>query len=234
MDTDFDNTSNSIPVRLPDDGTPKPTRRTRGGNAHNLSDVRSNLCNYGRGVMKVPAPYRQQDSSPLMAHESPNLPAKNYADLLLTQYISCIHPFMPLIHWPSFVVQYDKVYQSGSLAGVPRDWAACLFAAFACASLHTREPNKVDNGKGYLRVCDNLLDIFTDDVSMDKVRAALLASIFLHEVGSKSASWVWMGSAVRLGQEIGLHLESGPWSAAEMETRRPIWWGLYCWDRFVH
>ncbi|OQE69606.1 hypothetical protein PENNAL_c0132G09518 [Penicillium nalgiovense] len=62
-------------------------------------------------------------------------------------------------------------------------------------------------------------------------RAALLASIFLYEVNSKSASWVWIGSAVRVAQEIGLHIDSGPWPAVEGEMRKRVWWGLYAWDR---
>lgn len=231
MDIDIDASGQPI-LKLPDIGH-RPPRRTRAAIAQDLSEVRSNLRKYGRGVMKVPVPYRQQDPASLLTAESPRLPPKNVADRLLALYFACMHSFMPVIHWPSFVTEYERVYQSDSLLRASRDWAAALFAVFACASLQTQEPNRVQEGKEYLKICHGLLDMFKDDISMDQVRAALLASVFLHEIDSKSASWVWLGSAVRLGQEICLHIESGSWSAVEIEMRRRLWWGLYCWDRSV-
>lgn len=36
---------------------------------------------------------------------------------------------------------------------------------------------------------------------------------------------------MRVAQEIGLHIDSGPWPAVEGEMRKRVWWGLYAWDR---
>lgn len=231
MDLDVDaNGLNSLP--LPDSEVRGP-RRTQTTVLQNLSDVRSNLKSHGGGIVGIPAPYRHEDSVPLSANESPTLPPKNAADHLLSQYYLCVHSYISVLHWPSFVEKYEQIYQTGSLAGVSRSWTASLFGVFACASLYTHGPDRVQEGKEYIKICYSLLDIFKDKISMDQVRASLLVSVFLFEVGSKTASWVWMGSAVRLGQELGLHVESGSWPAAEVEMRRCIWWSLYCWDRCV-
>lgn len=209
--------------------------------SQDLSDVRSNLRNHGRRIVGIPPAAAaedrrrpEEDVSRLQSNESPELPPKHVVDFLLSRYSECVHSYLPVLHWPSFMNKYAEVCSSGSsLAGVSRDWAACLFGVFACASLYTQEPNHVHRGKQYLKTCYLLLDIFHDKISLDQVRSSLLISVFLHEVGSKSGAWVWMGSAVRLGQELGLHTEARSASSSVAELRRCIWWTLYCWDRLV-
>lgn len=214
---------------LPDVGC-RPPRPAKAPVAQDLSDVRSNLRNYGKGILKVPPPYRQQGPRSLVT-ESPSLPPKTVADHLLAQYFSCIHCVLPVIHWPSFTVEYEKVYHSGSLRGVTREWAAVLFGVFACGAIHALDENREQTGKEYVKTSCGIIDVWQDSFSLDQARAALLVSIFLYEINSKSASWVWIGSAVRVAQEIGLHIESGPWPAVEGEMRKRVWWGMYAWDR---
>ncbi|KAJ9193366.1 transcriptional regulator family: Fungal Specific TF [Paecilomyces variotii] len=231
MDIDFDAAGQPV-LRLPDIGY-RPPRRARPTMTQDLSDVRANMRDYGRGIMKVPPPYRQQGPESLLPTDSPALPPKNVADHLLAQFYACVHSVYPIIHWPTFVSEYEKVYQAGSLRGVPRGWAAVLFGVFSCGSLHTLEPNKVRDGKEYLKVSLGVSDVWQDEFSLDQARATLLVAIFLYEVNSKSASWVWLSSSVRMAQEMGLHLESGPWLALEGEMRKRVWWGIYAWDRLI-
>ncbi|RMJ24974.1 Transcription factor, partial [Aspergillus sp. HF37] len=181
------------PPSLPDIGC-HPPRCAKAPVAQDLSDVRSNLRNYGRGILKVPTPYRLQGPKSLVT-ESPPLPPKNVADHLLALYFSCIHSVLPVIHWPSFTVEYEEVYRSGSLLGVTREWAAVLFGVFACGSIHTLNEDREQAGKEYVKTSCGIIDVWQDSFSLDQARAALLVSIFLYEVNSKSASWVWIGSA---------------------------------------
>lgn len=227
LDVEFEGTA-----QIPPEPGNRPLRRTKPPLMQDLSDVRSNLRDYGKGILKVPPPYRQQGPRSLVT-DSPSLPPKSVADHLLSQYFSCIHSVFPIIHWPSFTAEYEAVYHAGSLAGVTREWAAVLFGVFACGSIHTLDANQEHTGKEYIKVSCGIIDVWQDNFSLDQARAALLASIFLYEVNSKSASWVWIGSAVRVAQEIGLHIESGPWPALEGEMRKRVWWGMYAWDRFV-
>ncbi|KAF9249823.1 transcriptional regulator family: Fungal Specific TF [Penicillium roqueforti] len=211
----------------------RPVRRSRAPIPQDFSDVRSNLRDYGQGIMKVPTPYRQQGAESLVTRNAPILPAKKIADQLLAQYFSCIHSVLPVLHWPIFIAEYEKVYRMGSLLGVSNEWAAVLFGVFACGVIHTNDEDREEQGKKYVRTSCGIIDVWHDVFNLDRARAALLASIFLYEVNSKSASWVWIGSAVRVAQEIGLHIDSGPWPAVEGEMRKRVWWGLYAWDRIL-
>ncbi|RAK78343.1 transcription factor domain-containing protein [Aspergillus fijiensis CBS 313.89] len=231
MDLDIDATGQPQ-LKLPDIGS-RPPRRPKAPFVHDLTQARINLRKYGRGILKVPPPYRQRGPKSLLTTDPPPLPPKDVANRLLGQYYSCIHSILPVIHWPTFVAEYEEVYQAGSLLGIPREWAAVLFGVFACGSLHTLERNREQEGKEFVKICCGVIDVWQDNFTLDQARAALLASIFLYEANSRSASWVWIGSAVRVAQEIGLHLESGPWSPLEGEMRKRVWWGMYTWDRLL-
>ena len=226
---DIDDPGQPLP-KLPEIGY-RPPRRPRVPLAQDLSAVRSNLRNYGRGILTVPAPYRQPGAESLVA-ESPELPPKHVADHLLAQYYSTIHSIFPVMHWPSFTRDYESVYRAGSLRGYSREWTAALFAVFACGAIHTLDPNRDKVGKDYVTIATSACDVWLEDFTLDRVRFALLASIVTYEVGLKSPSWVWIGSGIRIAQEIGLHIDSGPWSAVEGEMRKRVWWGIYAWDRY--
>ncbi|KAL1962408.1 hypothetical protein VTN77DRAFT_9747 [Rasamsonia byssochlamydoides] len=232
MDIDFDSSGQPV-LKLPDVGC-RPPRRTRPPVMQDLSEVRAHVRNYGRGIMKVPPPYRQlRPPSVLPAEGAPSLPPKSVADRLLGQYYACIHSVLPFIHWPSFVAEYEKVYQIGSLRGAFREWTAVLFGVFACGSMHTLERNKQRDAREYLVIVNSVVDVWQDDFTLDQARVTLLMSICLYEMNSKSASWVWLSSAVKIAQDLGLHIESGPWPAVEGEMRKRLWWGIYAWDRLL-
>jgi hypothetical protein len=159
-----------------------------------------------------------------------DLPQKHLADRLLAQYFNCVHSVLPVLHCPNLISEYEKVYRSGSLLGVSFEWAAVLFGVFVCGARHTMEPSSEEEGKNYVRTSCGIINVWHDNFSLDRARANLLASILLYEVNSKSASWVWIDSAVSVAQEIGLHIDSGPWPAVGGEMRKRVWWGLYAWD----
>ncbi|PYH95086.1 putative fungal-specific transcription factor [Aspergillus ellipticus CBS 707.79] len=231
MDLDIDG-AGQPQLKLPDIGY-QPPRRPKTPVMQDLSEARTNLRKYGKGILRVPPPYRQPGPTSVLSADPPRLPPREVADRLLAQYHACIHAVLPIIHWPSFTAQYHEVYQAGTLLGVPREWAAVLFGVFACGCLHTLETNREQEGKEFVKVSCGVIDVWQDSFTLDQARAALLVSIFLYEVNSQSASWVWIGSAIRVAQEIGLHLESGPWSTIEGEMRKRLWWGMYTWDRLL-
>jgi Fungal specific transcription factor domain len=230
MDIEFDMSGQPV-LKLPDVGY-RPIRQNRPTIPQDLSRVRANVRNHGYGIIKVPPPYRQVTSRSLVSDNGPALLPKPVADRLLAQYHTYVHTVMPIIHWPSFITEYESLYQRGTLRGTSRDWAAVLFGVMACGVMHSLEPNKQQEAQGYLLLSQTILDTWADEFSLDQARVALLASIALNEMNSRSSSWVWLGSAVRVAQDIGLHIESGPWSAVEREMRRRLWWGIYAWDRY--
>lgn len=85
--------------------------------SQDFSDVCSNLRYHGRGILNVPTPYRVRSEESLVTGDAVDLPQKHLADGLLAQYFNCIHSVLPVLHWPIFISECEKVYRSGSLLG---------------------------------------------------------------------------------------------------------------------
>lgn len=221
-------------LQLPEIGS-HPKRRKRPPPPHDLSRVRANIRNFGRGIFKPPAPYRQIGSQAHFSPPQPDLPPKHMADHLLSSYYASVHVIMPILHWPTFEQEYDAVYKAGSLHGVPPVWSSLLFAILAVGVLFSTEPSihRPHKGKDFIEISRRLIDLWNDEFVIDHARAAILTSIFLTEMNLKSAAWTWLASAVRISQDIGLHAETGPWPMIEGEMRRRVWWGIYVWDRHM-
>lgn len=200
-----------------------------------LASVRTNLHIYSQGIWS----HRQPNAHSLLDVDAPPLPSKPIADHLLSQYHAHVQSTLPVVRWPDFLAEYEQVFHTGSLQGAPRDWTAVLFGVLACGAQHTLtldddhtreydDRRRQYDGRELLRIACDVVDMGQDDFSIDRVRAALLISVFLYEGNSKSACWIWIGSAVRLAQGLGLHLESG---SSDSEARKRVWWGVYTWDR---
>ena len=193
--------------------------------------VRSNLQRYGRDIFKQPSSHYQafSESSSSSPFSLPDLPPKSVADDLLRQYHVSFHAALPILHWPSFTQTYEEAYKEGSLKRVPRVWSALLFVVLGCSNL----VRSWRNCWRFLEISKSLIDVWTEEISLDHVRYAMLSSIVLVEMNLKSASWTWLGCAIRIAQGIGLHREAGKRSAVEEEMRRRVWWSLYSSDRLV-
>lgn len=229
LDNDYFGASGAEPL----EAGVKPQRRQRPRGIADLQSVRSDLRFQGRGLVEPPPSFQGPESRPLALPRLPGLPPKHIADQLLRQYYSSVHSIMPVLHWPSFSREYETVYRNGTLHGVPPVWGAVLFNVFACGVLHTAgsSESRLDQGKTYLEACGLLTDLWTAEFTLDHARSALLTSIFLTEMNMKSAAWVWVGSALRISQNIGLHHETGSWPVVHGEMRKRVWWAIYIWDR---
>ena len=203
----------------------QPKRRRMAG-AVDLSAIGSNMQRHGRGIFKPPYPYEQIASPAPLSSSLPALPPKDVADTLIHQYHLTLHPTLPIIHWPSFQEKYDAVYKADTLHSVPQTWVALLYAVFACGTLH----RSWHDGKKDLETSRTFIDMWAEDLTLDNARTALLHCIFMVEMNRKSAGWIWIGFAVRISFDIGLHCEAGTWSAIEEEMRRRVWWSIYTCD----
>ncbi|KAL8966532.1 MAG: hypothetical protein Q9183_003332 [Haloplaca sp. 2 TL-2023] len=205
---------------------PPPRKRQRLSAPQDFSAIRSDIREYGRGIFKPPQPYAQRQShtvtrgSPAKSGDLPDLPSRHVADELIYLYRISFHAVFPLLDWDSFVEEYESVYRQRSLCAVPRVWSALLFAVLACGTL----PRHLRNGEEYSEKSRKLLDLSADDLTVDHVRTAVLTSVFLVELNRKSAGWTWLGIAVRIGQDLGLHIDetAKPW--IDHVVDRPVWW----------
>lgn len=233
MDVDSEGPQ-QVALQLPEIGS-HPKRRQRPPPPQDLSRVRSNIRNFGRGIFKPPAPYRQIGSQAHFNPPRPDLPPKHLTDHLLSSYYASVHIIIPILHWPTFEQEYEAVYKAGSLHGVPPVWSSLFFSVLAVGTLFSSEPSvqRPHKGKEYIETSRVLIDTWNDEFVIDHARSAILVSIFLTEMNLKSAAWTWLASAVRISQDIGLHNETGPWPMIEGEMRRRVWWGIYVWDRHM-
>ncbi|KAL8942623.1 MAG: hypothetical protein Q9216_001536 [Gyalolechia sp. 2 TL-2023] len=214
---------------------PRPRKRQKVSASRDFSAVRADLCNYGRGIFKPPQSYLRQHSQEIprlttvKGLELPELPPKATADELLYLYRISFHVTFPMLDWSSFSQEYESVYRQNSLREVPQAWSALLFAVLACGTL----PQSLRDGQGYSDQSRKLLDLSTDEYTVDHVRAAVLTSVFLGESNCKSASWTWLGIAVRIGQDIGLHIRDVKGPFIDQAASRLVWWTVYVCDRLV-
>ena len=219
-------------LELPKVGVPPPRRPRPPPVAQDLSRARTNLRNYGRGILRIPPPYRQIGGQEGMPEHIPTLPPRHIADRLLRQYYDHVHHVFPVLHWPTFQDEYTRVYEAGTVECKPRTWGAVLFCVFGCGAIHSLDQDRFEDAKDYLMKSSSMIDVWQDVFHMDQAKAAFFASLVLSEMNLKSASWVWLGSAVRISQDIGLHVETGPWPPIEGEMRKRLWYCIYAQDRY--
>ncbi|ODQ76443.1 hypothetical protein LIPSTDRAFT_44431, partial [Lipomyces starkeyi NRRL Y-11557] len=217
---------------------------------HDFSSVRHHLEKYNRGVYKPPAPYRPPTTESHNACESIGsnkitVPPKEDALLLVGAYFDSIHSWMPVVHWQTFLAQFEYLYAGGGdLSRVSPAWASTFFAILACGvrarALHgDRAREATSTGRAYIIASRVFTDLFNDAFTIDHCTSALLVAVFLVELNCTSAAWTWLAAAVRKAQDLGLHHELTPGSTAagmsviEIELRRRIWWALYVWDRIL-
>ena len=237
MDVDS-RTGENTPLKLPEIG-PHAERRHGPPPLGNFDHVRKNLRIYGRGIFKAPPPYRPV-AAPTSFAPGPGVsatpPTKHMAYRLLDQFYSSIHQIFPLLHWPSFKEEVDRIYARGTFQGSPQRFVALFYAVLCCGTLQTYDsapdaPRPDVEGSEFMKLAVRTVNTWTDEITVDQARTSILMSIYFTELDMKSAGWVWLGSAIKMCQDIGLHVETGPWSLIDAEVRRRVWWAVYTWDR---
>ncbi|RPA83545.1 hypothetical protein BJ508DRAFT_207092 [Ascobolus immersus RN42] len=156
------------------------------------------------------------------------------ADLYLGAYYENIHAMFPILHWPTFVRCYTAVYDGVLAPHATGPWSSMLFSVLACGFMFSPDVvARPDEGKVLMGRAQAFVDLLCDEFSIDHVRVALLNSIFMWENNAKSGAWTWLGSTIRIAQDVGLHREVVGRDSGELEMRRRVWWGIYVWDRLL-
>jgi hypothetical protein len=206
---------------------------------HSFEDVRNNIRTYSRGVFKVPPKNRAVVPTLTMTMQEVNIPPRRIVDVLLRQFFNFYSVHRPIVDKESFMREVDRLYNTGS-QGRSQTWLAAFFGALACGTLQTPKANKTDEGMNsdmdgiqYMVISSRLLNTWTDVLGLDHACTSMMISLFFVEQNIQSAGWIWLGSSVRVIQELGLYLERGPWSPLELELRRKIYWAIYSYDRLL-
>ncbi|KAK0639422.1 fungal-specific transcription factor domain-containing protein, partial [Cercophora newfieldiana] len=230
LDMDIDGVE-QLPLQLPEIGA-EPRRKKRPTPIHDLARARANLRNFSRGVWKPPAQYRQP-LSPETRDFQHILPPRQTTELLIRSYYSSAHTMTPTIHWPTFQQTVDGLYKQGAPLRVSSAFMSLFFAALAIGRLFIAEEEQLRgfSAASLLEQARTLIDPWNNDYVLDNARALVLITMALNEMNLKSAAWSWLGTAVRVAQDLGLQSESGAWPFIEGEMRRRTWWTIYILDR---
>jgi hypothetical protein len=225
-------TASSIYAEFPSIGK-SPRRMLKARAPQDLTSARVQLNDVGRGLLKPPVTGVQLRShtTSVQVSDLQGLPAQRAAERLLHYYHEYIHRLFPVVYWPKFQQNFVIAMDQTSGQSLATEWVAVFYAVLACGALATHDRGRLPEAQDYLTRAISTINFWEDDVSTNQAIVAFLASIALVEMNRKSASWIWLGSAIRIVQDLGLHVQGGQWSPVEGEMRKRIWYSFYVWDR---
>ncbi|CAH0003401.1 unnamed protein product, partial [Clonostachys byssicola] len=154
----------------------------------------------------------------------------------------------PFLCWPIFMEAYNRLWLSDSdvknmpqLTGIGLGGQNCsipvfycaLNAAFALATHFTDAPanQRKERAAPFVRRSRHLMRLdFLDHGDLSTIQALLILARYLQNTGLSTRCWNVVGTAHRMAQGLGLHLEVNPSAASELETdiRRRVWHSCVC------
>lgn len=96
-------------------------------------------------------------------------------------------------------------------------------------------------GDSYMEDAKLILDNISVQSRPSTVQALLLLGYREVGIGAMAQAWVYIGMAVRMAQDLGLHKNADKWShtgkalfsSAELQERRRIWYGCVIMDKYI-
>ncbi|KAI6349917.1 hypothetical protein MCOR25_010613 [Pyricularia grisea] len=218
----------SLQAQIPEIGTiPKPKKRPPP--MPELGRTRPTILASSKGVFKTPAHYRSSQSprATFFDPPRPELPQRKVADQIMNAYYASVHTIFPMIHWPTFQQSVDELYRPGGLQAAKPCLLSCFFTVLAVGSLFSPDAHRSNLACELADAARKVMDPWTNEYELDHVRTLALMAMMLYEMNLKSVAWTWVGSAVRMAQDMGLHADLGSWTMLEGEMRRRVWWTVY-------
>ncbi|KAK5119143.1 hypothetical protein LTR85_007757 [Meristemomyces frigidus] len=167
--------------------------------------------------------------TPCSMSRQPDMPPEKLVDLLLEAFFDRLHSLFPIVQYS----EIQKLYHRALLGDTESDFIPVLFAILAVATPlvelnHSvfQEPecepyrhgclatyfyaiarNCLEQGESTsVRLGSLEVPLTNERNSIWKVQGWGLVSMYLAGAGSEAEAWVVVGRAVRLGQDLGLHV----------------------------
>ncbi|KAH7380595.1 fungal-specific transcription factor domain-containing protein [Pyrenochaeta sp. MPI-SDFR-AT-0127] len=174
------------------------------------------------------------------------LPPRRIADEFLNYYWMTVHPLYPILHQPTFMKKYDRVWSdqgfdaSNSLESVHslRAFFSIFNAVLALGCRHSKRTNaKLSTTNSANTFFERSQQLIThessDHGSLQLVQALVLAAQYLQGSDKINRCSCSIGLAIRVAQGIGIQLDDPCESQAEREERRRTWWCCVLMDRVL-
>lgn len=155
-------------------------------------------------------------------------------------FLDNVNPLIKLVHGPT--TQRRLLDASAHLENISREWEAMMFVIYLSAlqSMSADECHTImGESRGVLfrryhsAAKSALLRAdFTSSLDILLVQAFTLYLLAVRQYHEPNSFWILTGTAVRLGQRIGLHRDGTliGLSPFETEIRRRVWWRLMALD----
>lgn len=159
------------------------------------------------------------------------LPHRELSDALVKIYRERIHSIFRILHWPTFMSQYENTFKAGGT--VDKHWLGLLNQVYAIAcQIGGPEIEAVEGTEAGLRFFQRSLAMMFPLVlqsrSLQALQCVLLMTQYLQSISQPSLCWNTVGHAVRFAQSQGLYSAStlAHMNPIEAETRRRVWAGV--------
>ncbi|KAH9915218.1 fungal-specific transcription factor domain-containing protein [Fomitopsis serialis] len=176
----------------------------------------------------------------------PDLPDRATQELLLDLYWTYVHPALPIVSKRVFMeISATAWHRRGR---VPTVLLLAMFSIAARYSAQTgndvlppQEGSMWAAGDRYLEEAKVILDSSYAASRPSTCQALLLMAYREVGIGAMAQAWLYVGMAVRMAQDLGLHKSADKWtsigrnlfSANELQERRCIWYGCVVMDKYL-
>ena len=177
-------------------------------------------------------------------------PTRSVLNSLVQNFFKEINWIYEMVHPPKFLTRYETWWK-GFPGSCTDDFEFAILILRLCAYSAQFLPSRTytaDTVDGIAlntirehchSLANDLLAIYEPTLEQQSpcsVQSLFFAACYSKNQGRMKEAWFQLGSAIRLAQDLGMHLEpSGPSTAhlndLEKEMRRRIFWNLYIWDR---
>ncbi|KAF3003820.1 hypothetical protein E8E14_001344 [Neopestalotiopsis sp. 37M] len=181
-----------------------------------------------------------------------SLPPRGRADALIAVYFQRTSRMTPVLHEPTFMNQYERLWESKS-SSKSRAFADCpgfckqkslgalfpptvhaVLAVGALFDTSSLEQN-VTRAEAFFQLVQGfeLFETLDNEVGIELVQLGLLMGIYLQSTERFSKCWIMSGLTIRMAQNMGLHfsisearkrrLFVSPPTQLECEMRKRVW-----------
>ncbi|KAF7330022.1 Zn(2)-C6 fungal-type domain-containing protein [Mycena kentingensis (nom. inval.)] len=164
----------------------------------------------------APAP-DEWDADGVVDADKDGLPPKGVQEALLRRYFEHVHPSFPVVHKQSVM---DAFFRGDSPP-------LLLLAMYALAARHAPQPPASEievrqcmwpAGDTFLFRAKGLLDNSYASSRASTVAALLLMGFREIGIGAMAQAWIYIGMAVRMAQDLGMHRDADGWVRAGVKV----------------
>ncbi|KIW15441.1 hypothetical protein PV08_05487 [Exophiala spinifera] len=168
------------------------------------------------------------------------LPHQSAADHLLGIYWTIVDPLYPFLDKAETQARCARLWADGPPLNVTRSFVCQINMIFAMTSqLDERVPpgDRAGHAEVYLdRAMRHLVSELWESASLQSVQNFLILAQYLQSTNKGYQCWMVVGHAVRMAQNLGLHLRETSekiHSARKRQLYRKVWHGCILMDRIV-